>query len=198
MRLRFNAPVTFSFALAATLVLAIDRFAAAGFISAFFTAPGANFDPSSVAHYLGVLTFTLGHQDWSHLWNNFLVIILLGPILEEKYEPKAFGIMVAVTTLVAGTFNILLKQPPLVGSSALAFMMIMLVSFARSRPGEVPVSFLLVFILYLLSELTRLSTGDGQISTSAHIVGGLCGVLFGFMKIGQGSTPAAAPVGTDG
>ena len=189
MRLRFNAPVTFSLALMAAAVMLVDRYLAAGLISSIFTAPGSNFDSTNPTHYIGLLTYVFGHESWTHLWNNFLIIILLGPILEEKHDPKAFGIMILVATLITGIFNILLKQPPLVGSSAIAFMMIMLVSFARSKPGDIPVSFILVFILYLLSELTKATAGTGSSSSIAHIVGGVCGVIFGFMKTSQASAP---------
>lgn len=191
MKLKFNAPVTFSIALVATLVMAIDRFLAAGLIGSVFTAPGGNFEPTNAMHYVGILTYIFGHESWVHMWNNFLIIILLGPILEEKYDPKSFGIMILAATVVTALFNILLRQPPLVGSSALAFMMIMLVSFARSKPGDIPVSFILVFVLYLLSELTKATGGTGGGGSIAHIVGGICGVIFGFMKLGQSSPPPA-------
>ncbi len=186
MKLKYNAPVTFSFAIIATLILTMDQFLFPGMIAQWFTAPGKSWDPSNPGHYFTLLSYVFGHESWTHLWSNFLILLLLGPILEEKYDPKSFLIMVGTTTLTVGVFQVLLAQPPLTGSSALGFMMIMLVSFARTKPGEVPISLILIFIVYLLNELTRATGVDGaSVSAAAHIVGGLCGVIFGFLKNGQ-------------
>lgn len=184
MKLKYNAPVTFSFALISLFILVIDQYLFPGLIGGFFSAPGADFNPSQATHYTGLLFHVFGHQNWTHLWNNFLFIFLLGPILEEKYAPKPLLFMMASTALVSGIFNILLRQPTLVGASSIVFMMIMLVSFARTKPGEIPLSFILIFVLYLLSELTAGVSGENPgVSNTAHIVGGICGVIFGFMKM---------------
>lgn len=195
MQLRYNAPVTFSFALLCTLIMLLDQYVFPGFVGAYMSAPGADFNPSQPAHYFALLFYVFGHENWTHLWNNFLFILLLGPILEEKYAPRPLLMMMLTTTIVTGIFNILLKQPPLVGASSLVFMMIMLVSFARTKSGDVPVSFILIFILFLLAELTRVSSKDGSVSNVAHIVGGVCGTIFGFLKMtaGGGGAPGGAP-----
>jgi len=105
---------------------------------------------------------------------------------------------------VTGIFNILMKQPPLVGASSLVFMMIMLVSFARTKAGDVPVSFILIFILFLLAELTRSAQNSNPaVSNLAHIIGGVCGTIFGFLKMtaanegepGDEPAPAGPPPG---
>jgi len=191
MQLRYNAPVTFSFALICVLVMLLDQYVFPGFVGAYLSAPGADFNPSQPAHYFAVVLYVFGHESWTHLWNNFLFLLLLGPILEEKYTPRPLLLMMFTTTIVTGIFNILMKQPPLVGASSLVFMMIMLVSFARTKAGDVPVSFILIFILFLLAELTRgAQNTNPAVSNMAHILGGVCGTIFGFLKM------AAAP--TDG
>jgi len=187
MQLRYNAPVTFSFALICVLVMLLDQYVFPGFVGAYLSAPGADFDGTKVAHWFAVLLYVFGHESWTHLWNNFLFILLLGPILEEKYSPKPLLMMLFSTTIVTGIFNILMRQPPLVGASAIVFMMIMLVSFARTKPGDVPVSFILIFILFLLAELTRgAANTNPAVSNMAHIVGGVCGTIFGFLKMAVG------------
>jgi membrane associated rhomboid family serine protease len=76
-------------------------------------------------------------------------------------------------------------------------MMIMLVSFARTKAGDVPVSFILIFVLFLLAELTRgAQNTNPAISNLAHIIGGVCGTIFGFLKMAAGvqsEGPAPAP-----
>lgn len=190
MQLRYNAPVTFSFALICILVMLLDQYVFPGFVGAYLSAPGADFNPSQASHYFAVVLYVFGHESWTHLWNNFLFLLLLGPILEEKYTPKPLLMMLFTTTLVTGIFNILMKQPPLVGASSLVFMMIMLVSFARTKAGDIPVSFLLIFVLFLLAELTRgAQNTNPAVSNLAHILGGVCGTIFGFLKVAAGPTP---------
>jgi len=184
MQLRYNAPVTFSFALICVLVMLLDQYVFPGFVGTYLSAPGADFNPTQPAHYFAVLLYVFGHESWTHLWNNFLFLLLLGPILEEKYTPKPLLMMLFSTALVTGIFNILLRQPALVGASSLVFMMIMLVSFARTKAGDIPVSFLLIFVLFLLAELTRgAQNTNPAVSNMAHIIGGVCGTIFGFLKV---------------
>lgn len=192
MQLKFNAPVTFSLTLLVIVMRLIEEYLAPGLLTAFLTAPGRDFDPSNIGHYTGVLLYVLAHENWSHLWGNFLLILLLGPILEEKYDPKSFLFMLVATALIAGVFNILLRQPPLIGASSLAFMMILLVSFARTKPGDIPISLILVFLIYMINELALATQGTGANGSLAHIVGGVCGVIFGFMRVGQGPAGASA------
>jgi len=188
MQLRYNAPVTFSFSLICVIVMLLDQYVFPGFVGAYLSAPGADFNPTSPAHYFAVILYIFGHESWTHLSNNFLFLLLLGPILEEKYAPKPFLMMLLTTAIVTGIFNILLKQPPLVGASSLVFMMIMLVSFARTKPGDVPVGFILIFVLFLLAELTRgAQNTNPAISNLAHIIGGVCGTIFGFLKMAAGA-----------
>ena len=35
--------------------------------------------------YLRLITHIFGHASWSHFMNNFLYILLIGPMIEEKY-----------------------------------------------------------------------------------------------------------------
>lgn len=202
MQLRYNAPVTFSFALICVLVMLLDQYVFPGFVGTYLSAPGADFNPSQPAHYFAILLYVFGHESWTHLGNNFLFLLLLGPILEEKYTPKPLLMMMFTTTIVTGIFNILMKQPPLVGASALVFMMIMLVSFARTKAGDIPVSFILIFILFLLAELTRgAQNTNPSVSNMAHIIGGVCGTIFGFLKMAaggnspEGAEPELPPAG---
>jgi membrane associated rhomboid family serine protease len=75
-------------------------------------------------------------------------------------------------------------------------MMIMLVSFARTKPGDVPVGFILIFVLFLLAELTRgAQNNNPAISNLAHIIGGVCGTIFGFLKMAAGAQAESATAG---
>jgi membrane associated rhomboid family serine protease len=68
----------------------------------------------------------------------------------------------------------------LLGASGVVFMMILLASFTNFSKGEIPLTFILVLILYLGQQIMN-SFESNNISEFAHIVGGFCGSLFGFI-----------------
>lgn len=153
-----------------------------GIIEALFTAEGnMTFRMDSIPSYVRILTHIFGHGSWEHLLNNLMLILLLGPILEEKHGSRTLVWMIFITALVNGLINGLFFSTELLGSSGVAFMMILLVSFANINKGEFPLTFVLVFLLYLLKEARNIFEGD-DISQISHIVGGLCGSIFGFTR----------------
>lgn len=200
MRIKYNAPVTFTFIIISTLVLLINQFFYSAFIPKFFMAEGASFDWTQPVHYITLFTYVFGHASWDHLLYNLLFLVLLGPILEEKYKPRTFLWMMVVTTLVTSILNVLLRQPALIGSSQLVFMMILLVSFTRIRQSEIPISLILIAFLYLYRELTAHFNGEmavtGEVSRMAHLIGGLSGLVFGFIYLAKTLPPENPGEGT--
>jgi uncharacterized membrane protein YdcZ (DUF606 family) len=89
--------------------------------------------------------------------------------------------MIAITAFVTGVLNVLLFRSSLMGASGVVFMMILLASFTNFSHGEIPLTFILVLILYLGGQLFESFRTD-NISQFAHIVGGFCGSLFGFFR----------------
>jgi membrane associated rhomboid family serine protease len=122
-----------------------------------------------------------GHANWSHLVNNFSLILLIGPMLEENYGSVSLSVMIIITALVTGILNVLFFSTFLMGASGVVFMMILLSSFTNFTRGEIPLTFILVLALYLGSQLGN-SLNTDNISYFAHIVGGFCGSLFGFFR----------------
>jgi membrane associated rhomboid family serine protease len=55
-------------------------------------------------------------------------------------------------------------------------------SFTNFSHGEIPLTFIFVLILYLGVQLLNVFSSDDNISQFAHIVGGLCGSIFGFFR----------------
>jgi membrane associated rhomboid family serine protease len=144
--------------------------------------PGRNdFYIGSFRNWVTLLTHVMGHANWAHLINNFTLILLIGPMLEEIYGSMELLIMIVITALVTGTLNAILFQSALMGASGVVFMMILLSSFTNFSHGEIPLTFILVLILYLGVQLFNTS-GPENISHFAHIVGGLCGSVFGFFR----------------
>ena len=180
MRITYNAPVTLTYALASTVVLLVDQLTGAGLTERFF-AVGGSIDAANPLDYITLLTHVLGHANWTHLVSNFAFILLLGPILEEKYRSGSLLLMMTVTAFVTGLLNVLLFSTGLLGASGIVFMMILLGSFTNFRRGEIPLTFILVVMLYLAREVITAFQSD-TISQFAHIAGGFCGSLFGFLR----------------
>jgi len=107
--------------------------------------------------------------------------------------------MIFITSLINGLVNGLFFSTELMGSSGVAFMMILLASFVNIKQGELPLTFLLVFFLYIFQEVRNVINQD-QISQIAHIVGGICGSIFGFtktvVKLKKKGTPSPVPAET--
>src|SRR5690349_24312956 len=86
--------------------------------------------------YVGLFTHILGHANWQHLIGNFMLILLLGPILEERHGSASLIVMIAITALITGLCNLIFSDGPLLGASGIVFMMILLASMANVRGGE--------------------------------------------------------------
>ena len=106
MRIRYNAPVILTLTLISTAVLILENFPGLDLTRKFFMVY-PTFHSGSPLDYLRLFTHILGHKNWSHLIANFSFILLIGPILEEKYRSNIMLIMILITALITGVLNIL-------------------------------------------------------------------------------------------
>lgn len=182
MKIKYNAPTTLTYAFFCTLVVVVDQTLLHGVTRAFFTVANAQqFDLFQPLDYLRLFTHIAGHADWNHLLSNMAYVLLLGPMLEETYGSVTMFLMIIVTGFVTGVLNACFFPHPLLGASGVVFMMILLASFTNNNKNEVPLTFILIVIMYLGREILNAFKGD-DISQFAHLAGGLCGSLFGFFK----------------
>ncbi|CAD7840806.1 hypothetical protein S1OALGB6SA_125 [Olavius algarvensis spirochete endosymbiont] len=182
MKLKYNAPAALTLALVATIVLLIDQYIMPGIIQELFTAEGSTtFKFDDIPAYVRMFTHLFGHASWEHLLANLTLILLLGPILEEKFGTRQVAWMIVITALVNGLLNALFFETALMGSSGIAFMMILMVSFANTGTGEFPLTALLVVCLYLIKEVLAIFRYD-DVSQISHIIGAACGAVFGFLR----------------
>ncbi|MDR2103717.1 MAG: rhomboid family intramembrane serine protease [Treponema sp.] len=182
MRIKYNAPTVLTFTFTSAAILILSQTLLPFLIETWFVVPGrGGFSPASFRNWMTLFTHVLGHADWAHLASNFSIILLIGPILEETYGSLSLFFMIALTALVTGLLNIFFFSTALLGASGVVFMMILLASFTNFNKGEIPLTFLLILVLYLGRELFD-SFRSNNISEFAHIVGGFCGSLFGFFR----------------
>jgi membrane associated rhomboid family serine protease len=182
MRIKYNAPTTLTFSLICAVVLLISQLIPIGLIQTWFSAPGSSgFNFTYLPDYVRLFTHVIGHADWNHLLSNLAFLLLLGPILEQAYGSLILLLMMGVTAFVTGLLNVILFRSGLMGASGIVFMMILLASFTNIEAGEIPITFILILVLYLGREVVNSFTNN-NVSEFAHLIGGLCGSLFGFLK----------------
>jgi membrane associated rhomboid family serine protease len=109
------------------------------------------------------------------------IMLIIGPLLEDLYGSGEMIFMMLITALVTGIINVVFSAAYLLGASDIVFMLILLASFTNFRKGEIPLTFILVLVLYVGKETFASFSKDG-VAHFAHIAGGLCGSLFGFFQ----------------
>ena len=195
MKITYNSPVILTFALISTIVMLIDDNLNRHFAEIFFSvAPGMDF--ANPISYFRLASHALGHGGWEHLIGNMVFILLLGPMLEEKYGSKLLLAMILVTALVTGILNISLFPTGLLGASGIVFMLIILSSLTNFKAGQIPLTFILVCALFLGKEIFA-SMESNNISEFAHIIGGICGSVFGYL-LADPKTRNAPVIGFEG
>lgn len=181
MKIKYNAPFTLTFSLLSAALLLLDQYAFPHLIASYFTVGGqGSFSFNDPNAYFRLVSHALGHADWNHFISNFSFILLLGPVLEEKYQTPFLAVMVVLTALMTGILNVLLFKTALLGASGIVFLMILLISFTNIRSGEIPLTFLVIIAFYLGKEVFDIFSNN-NISHFAHIVGGIFGSIFGFI-----------------
>ena len=176
--IRFNSPVVLCFALLSLLALLLGDVTGGAATTRFFCVYRSSLaDPLT---YLRLFTHVLGHAGYSHYMGNMLLLLLVGPPLEEKYGSRTL-LTIAVTALVTGLAQfIFFPQTAPLGASGVVFMMIVLSSFTEMKKGGIPITLILVVVFYLGGELVDGLKNTDNISQLTHIVGGVCGMVFGF------------------
>ena len=178
-RFQYNAPITLTFAIISLLALGLAHLTDGRsniLLFSVYRAPVT--DPLM---YLRLFTHAIGHANLSHFFNNFMIILLIGPMLEEKYGGKSVAIMMVVTAFVTGVLHVIVSQNAKLGASGIVFMMMLLGSFTNFRKGQVPLTLILALVIFIGREVVSGLTLDNNIAYMTHIVGGLCGAMFGFV-----------------
>ncbi len=122
----------------------------------------------------------LGHASLDHFLGNMVLLLVIGPPMEEKYGSIPLLKAILLTALVSGILQCLLfPGTALLGASGIVFMLIMLSSLAGGS-GGIPVTMILVAILYLGEQVYDAIFIRDNVANFMHIVGGICGTGFGF------------------
>lgn len=142
--------------------------------------------PLNPLTYVRLFTHVLGHSDWKHLSNNFLYILLIGPMIEEKYGTINLLIMMLITAGVIGIINSIVGRKRILGASGIVFMLIMMSSFVNIEETKIPLTLILIFIFYVVNEIIDGLIKKDNISHMGHIIGAICGCIYGYIYYGYG------------
>ena len=178
-KITLNSPVVLSFAASCFVVMIINYIT--GGVSnqvAFMTYHSSLTSPMT---YVRLFTHVLGHAGWEHFIGNMAYILLLGPMLEEKYGSARVLQVIAITAAVTGVINyVFFWDVALCGASGVCFAFILLSSFTSFREGEIPLTVILVAIIFLGQQIYEGIVVQDDISNMAHVFGGIVGGIIGF------------------
>ena len=83
-----------------------------------------------------------------------------------------------MTALVSGILQcVLFPTSALLGASGIVFMLIMLSSLAGSKNGGIPITFILVGVLYLSQQVYSILFIQDNVANFMHMIGGVCGTV---------------------
>lgn len=179
-KLQFNAPVIlgiFFISLAALILgTATDG---ASTLAVFSVYRASLLSPLTYIRFVGHI---FGHANVSHFFNNMLLLLVVGPPLEKLYGSKTLALGILFTAVATGLLQFLIfPGSVLLGASGIVFMLIMLSSLAGGKNGQIPITLILVAVMYLGQEVYSILFVNDNVANLMHIVGGVCGIGMGFM-----------------
>ena len=185
LKITFNSPAILTFALVCVVVQVLNMLThGASNRVLFSTYRSSLLNPLT---WLRCVTHVLGHADWGHLLNNMMLLLVLGPMLEEKYGTKNVVFVMLATAVTTAVVNmIFFPNVALLGASGIVFAMVLLSSITSTDGHTIPLTFILVAVLYIGQQVYEGIFVADNISQMGHIVGGLVGTVLGFvMSRGQ-------------
>ncbi len=176
-RLSYNSPVVLTYAALCLVLLAVDWLTQGWFNRNVMVCYGhpSLLDPMT---YVRCVTYFFGHSGWAHYASNMLLMLLVGPVVEEKYGSGNLAFMIMVTGIASGIIHCIFFDGGIIGASGIVFMMIILSAFTNMKKGEIPLSLILVAAIYLGREIVSAFTPD-TVSQFGHIIGGVFGLFWG-------------------
>ena len=179
-KVTFNSPLILGFAAICFVALLLNFITKGNSNKLLFMTYHSSL--TSPMTYVRFFTYVFGHSGWQHFIGNMAYILLLGPMLEEKYGSPQILLVMAITALITALFNyIFFQNVALCGASGICFAFILLTSFTNVKMGEIPLTFILVALIYLGQQVYDGIMVQNNISNMSHIIGGIVGSVTGFL-----------------
>ena len=180
----YNAPITLTYATISLTALILGKITRGASDGLFFSVYKSS--PFSLLTYIRLIGHIFGHANIQHYFINFMLILLISPMLEYRYGSLYLLIMILITAAVTGLLFIIFSKrgTAAMGASGVVFMMILLGSFINVEQGNIPITLIIVAIMYIgkefIGEAAKIfKTENNGVAHAMHIFGGLCGAAFG-------------------
>ena len=180
LRISFNSPVILGFTIICFAVLMLG-YATSGrsTVYAFSVYRSSFLNPIT---YIRLVGHVFGHANWEHFIGNIMLILVVGPLLEEKYGSSNMIFIILATALVTGVVNVIFFPGiRLLGASGVVFALILLSSLTSIKEGEIPLTFILVAFIYIGEQVYQGMFVHSNVSNLTHILGGFTGASLGFV-----------------
>ena len=178
-KFQYNSPVILTYTVLAFITVTIGYLTNGAANTLLFSVyKGPITDP---LFFVRLITHVFGHANFEHYFNNFIIILLIGPMLEEKYGSKNLFLFMVITTVCTGILHILLFDTALLGASGIVFFMILLSSYANFERGRIPITLVLVIIIFLGREILGSFLLSDDVARITHVFGGVIGAVSGYL-----------------
>lgn len=180
LQLSFNAPVVLGFTFICFFVLILDRVTGSTSTKALFSVYRSSL--LSPLTYIRFFGHVVGHAGWEHFFGNIMMLLVVGPLLEEKYGSSNIFFVILSTALVTGVINfIFFPHVQLLGASGVVFAFILLSSMTSIKEGKIPITFILVAVIYIGQQVYDGIFVQDNVSNLTHILGGVVGSSLGYV-----------------
>ena len=179
VKISFNSPVILGFTIICFITLVLNLLSNGAVNVLFFSVYRSSMaDPLTYFRFFGHI---LGHANWEHYIGNFMLILVVGPLLEEKYGSKDILIVILTTAFITGLVHfICFPKVQLLGASGVVFAFILLASLTSFEEGKIPLTFILVAALYIGEQIYGGLFVKDDVSNLTHILGGIVCAASGF------------------
>ena len=180
LELQYNSPVILTFFLLSLLVLFLDQWTDGWTTMHLFCVYRSSLkDP---LFYIRLFGHVLGHASWDHFFGNIMMLLVVGPLLEEKYGSANILFVILATALVTGVINfIFFPHVQLLGASGVVFAFILLASLTSIEEEKIPLTFILVALIYIGQQVYDGIFIRDNVSNLTHILGGIVGSGLGYV-----------------
>ena len=180
LQISFNSPIILGFTIACFVALVLDIITGGLTNRLLFSVYRSSLiNPLT---YVRMFGHVIGHADYSHFIGNIMIILIVGPLLEEKYGSSNILFIILTTALVTGLVHfIFFPNTALLGASGVVFALILLSSLTSISEGKIPLTFILVAIVYIGEQVLDGILVKDNVSNLTHILGGIVGSSLGFV-----------------
>lgn len=180
LKISFNSPVVLSFTAICFIALVLNWITKGYTNNLLFSVYRSSLtQPLTYIRFFGHIA---GHANWNHFIGNITLLLVIGPLLEEKYGSLNILFVILSTALVTGIVNyIFFPNIQLLGASGVVFAFILLSPITSFKEGTVPLTLILVAVIYIGGQIYDCIFVNDNVANLTHILGGMVGASLGII-----------------